>query len=231
MLSSFGDDLIRFVVLIVPGLWALWIYKSFLLQSTDEIIWEKDIVIAVSFALPGYLFVETFKNASDLPIAAQFGVSLFFAIFVSVVAGKLHRSGIHPFHLFAKWDSKKRPYSIDVPFGRGLTFIMNDLINEAKLRDGYTQVVLVYNLGNRENALIGELLYRDERFNEIVVDARPDINLEQIEKNHWDINPWVRSINLDSGLVVEVANVKNDVIRVIHNDYDTLKAKEFEHDV
>jgi hypothetical protein len=228
MLSPFGDDLIRFVVLIVPGLWALWVYKSFLLQSTGEIVWEKDMAIAVSFALPGYLLSATFNGIYAPPVAVQFAASLSVSVIAAVAAGKLHRKGIHLFHLFAKWDSGKRRYAEDVPFGRGLTFVMNDLIQEAGLREGHTAVVLAYRLGDRENALIGELIFRDERFNEIVVDARPEISAVQIDKNHWDIDPWVRSVNLDSGLVVEVANVKDDVIRGIHADYDALKAKEFE---
>lgn len=227
MLSAIGEDLIRFVVLIIPGLWALWVYKPFLLKSTEAIKWEKDIAVALSFSLPGYLLITSIGCIARAPIPAQFTISLALSLVLAVIAGKMFRRGIHPFHIFAKRDSQKSNFPEDVPYCRGLAFILDNLIQGANLRKGYTAVALVYNLGNREKALIGEVLFEDGRFNEVVIDARPEITLEQIEKNHWDINPWTRSINLDSGLVVEVANVKNEIIAKIHEEYDYLMEKKF----
>jgi hypothetical protein len=225
------ESFIRFIVLILPGLWALWVYKPFVLSSSEETAWGKELALAMSFGLPGYLIILAFPNIAKWPIAAQVILSSVIAILAAIIMGKLHRKGMHPAQKFAKWDSKKSGYPEDVPYNRGVPFIFGNLILEEELKKGRTAVALVYRLGDREHAMIGNVLFiGDCRHNEVVLDMRPEIELQQIDKNHWDIYPWVRSINLDSGIVVEIANIEDSVIDIFKKDYDLLKAKEYELD-
>jgi len=231
MSLSFGEDIIRFIVLVIPGLWGLWVYKPFLMRSTEEVVWDKDLAIALSFGLPGYLFINSSSFLAAWPIAAQVLLSSFIAICIAVIAGKLHRAGKHPTHYLAKRDSEKRGLSVDVPYDKGIPFIFGNLIEEEGLREGRTAVALIYSLGKKQDALIGEVIFRGERSNEIVIGCRPEITLEQVEKNHWNIHPWVRNINLDSGIVVEIANIENEILTEFQRDYDELKSKEFEYNI
>lgn len=228
MQNLLGEDLMRFIVLILPGLWALWVYKPFLLKSTEEVVWDKDLALAMSFGFPGYLAVLSTPGSAKWPLVIQVVLSTIIAVTLAVVAGKMHRSGKRPSHFFASRDSRKRDWPEDVPQGRGVAFIFDDLIASEGFRKDHTAIALIYSLGNREEAMVGEILFKDERHNEIVLDCRPELTIEQIEENHWDLNPWARSINLDSGIVVEIANVEESVAEKFRSDYNASKAEEYE---
>ena len=218
-MSLSGDEFIRLIILLLPGFWGLWIYKPFVYRGDEEFMWERDFILAVMFALPGYLIITSIPGLSQSPIIFQVAFSVLMVIIVSVTTGLFLRKYPHPLYWFAAKDSTDGDKEIDTPYGQAVSYIRERLINKEELREGYTPLAIIYHIGNRENAEIGSLVYHSTRFNEVVLDTRPPITLDQIKKNDGDIGPWVKSVNLDTGIVVEVANIKTEIIDRIYDQY------------
>ena len=45
----------QFVILVLPGFWALWIYKPFILKGNVTEHWENDLTLALMFGFVGYI--------------------------------------------------------------------------------------------------------------------------------------------------------------------------------
>jgi hypothetical protein len=224
-MSLQGEEFIRFLVLIIPGFLGMWIYKPFVYRGDEDSVWEKDFIQAAMFALPGYLLIVSLPGLSRMPIALQVVFSLFAVAAVSTAAGILRRRFPNPFYWFAAKDSAGRGLLADTPYGRSVSYICQKLIDQGGLREGYTPVAIVYPIGERERAEVGALAYHTARYNEVVLDTRPPLTLAQIGENDPDINPWCKSVSLDNGLVVEIANIKTEVIDRVYDDcYGTVTA-------
>ena len=224
-------DLIHFIVLIMPGLWGLWIYKTFIRTSREPVHWDKDLVLALCFALPGYLL------SPHLIMETRFSENLFVRLLItailsiflgSMMGGLALIKGIRPTYWFANFLCKRTGRSIETPHGRGIQFVINEMIDPQRPLTNTSQIVTVYNLSNPENKEIGTLVYADEQSNEIVVDMRPKFTHDDIEGNHWETDPWVKSINLDSGMVVEIANVKREFIKQKNELFIKEKQEEYQ---
>jgi hypothetical protein len=216
-MSLSGDEFIRFLILIIPGFWGLWIYKPFVYKGDEDFIWEKDFILAAMFALPGYLLATTFFSERHLIVQIFF--STITAVLFSACAGIFIRLNPHPLYWFASKFSAEKNAEEDTPYGRALAYVREKLINKLNNRDGNTPVAIIYHLGDRENAEIGVLVYHTARFNEVVLDTRPPISLQSILENDCDITPWCKTVNLDSSVVVEIANIKTEIIDRIYADY------------
>ena len=218
-MSLSGEEFIRLIILLIPGFWGLWIYKPFVYRGGEEFLWERDFILAIMFALPGYLLIASIYGLSQSPIIFQVAFSTLMVIVVSVTTGLFLRKYPHPLYWFATKDSAEGNKEIDTPHGQAVSYIRERLINNKELRADHTPLAIVYHIGSRENAEIGTLVYHSPRYNEIVLDTRPPIALSQVINNDCDISPWVKSINLDTGIVVEVANIKTEIIDRIYDQY------------
>jgi hypothetical protein len=216
-MSLSGEEFLRFLILVIPGFWGLWVYKPFVYRGDDGSALEHDFILAAMFALPGYLIVTAFFEQCHLFIQILCSTLIVFA--VSVATGMFIRKFPHPLYWFAKKYSEEKGAAIDTPYGRALTYVRDGLVNKQNLRDGNSMIAVVYPVGDREKAETGTLLYHTARFNEVELDTRPPIPLKFFLENDSDISPWCKTVNLDSGIVVEIANIKTEILDRLYDEH------------
>lgn len=218
-------DLVRFMLLVLPGLWGLWTYKTFIKKSTEDVQWDKDLVMALSFGLPGYLLAEFI---TCIPFLQFLLVTIASLGLGALMGGLALIKGVRPTYWIANFLCRRTGRSVETPHGRGLAYTLHSLIEPHKnKKNPVSQIATVYNVSAPEKKEIGVLLYYDERSNEIVTDTRPPFTQKDIQDNHWENDPWVKSMNLDSGLVVEIANVRKKFVDEAYAKYEEDELQKF----
>ena len=112
--------------------------------------------------------------------------------------------------------NKKLKRAVDSCFTDAVSFTLNDNFHHEK--GDTTKIALIYKMGERDNAEIGNVLYHHDS-KELAIDTRPIYTLSDIDDNHYDIFPWVKCINLTTGMIVELVNMKQDIADEIYQRY------------
>lgn len=223
-------DITRLIILILPGLWGLWVYRPLVHTGKDEDR-ELDYGRAASFGIIGYLVTiwfmgETPKESipKTLFLLKQFGMSASVSIFLAILLGaasRLWRINLVflPTKLFS-WFFKKTEITANTD--RGIDAIWRNYIDHKEI-DGkkYTNVAIIYNLSEPENKLVGEII-NIPCTNELVID-RSDISAEShaafLKKLNIDCKVWQRNVNLDNGIITEVVTVEEERFAALEKDF------------
>ena len=207
----------QFVILVLPGFWALWIYKPFILKGNVTEHWENDLTLALMFGFVGYLAAGIAAGISSKYFGWTSGVMMLFvsvisSLFIAVIMGLLARKNKYPSYWPAHWAYKSDEKEEDRPHCRCLEHLLQEFIYTQKDRKDRFRLLRVYKLGYIQDAEIGILKFKSIQHNEVGIDHYPRITSKDIQDNQDRISIWTKIINLDSGIVVDVADVEKEWI-------------------
>ena len=203
-------DFVQFIILILPGFLALFFYKPFVYDGGNEEKESSEIIKAAIFGIPGYAFAITFSSNLFLQIA----ISAVIAILMGCTFGYIRRKFGDIEYMPATWHSKSKGLPKDTPNSRMIKYLYSMYFNKlaGKGDNERVQLAIVYRIETPDIYHIGILMSYNERYNEILLDQYPRLTRENIE-NMWNVmSSWTKIINLDSGLVMEVADVEKKAL-------------------
>ena len=203
-------DFVQFIILILPGFLALFFYKPFVYDGGNEEKESSEIIKAAIFGIPGYAFAITFSSNLFLQIA----ISAVIAILMGCTFGYIRRKFGNIEYMPAAWHSKSKGLPKDTPNSRMIKYLYSMYFNKlaGKGDNERVQLAIVYRIETPDIYHIGILMSYNERYNEILLDQYPRLTRENIE-NMWNVmSSWTKIINLDSGLVMEVADVEKKAL-------------------
>jgi len=222
---------VQFIILVVPGFWAIWIYSAFLDHGTEDKS-DSTAVKAIAFAVPGYLLATTLVT-KDLLIwwlkielwraelflyPAQFICSATVTILLGLLFGVASRYVGSPAYWLAKLHSKITGYPITDGYENGFEYAYNKCFNQNSKT--HNQIAFVYKLGDEGKAVSGEVVFCSTgKTHELVVNEFPKITCKDI-LSHADKSDgnWVKVVNADSGVVTEIVAVKKTFLDGMYAD-------------
>jgi hypothetical protein len=211
----------QFVILVLPGFWALWIYKPFILKGNVTEHWENDLTLALMFGFVGYIAAgissKYFGWTSGI---IMLFVSVISSLLIAVIMGFLARKNKYPSYWPSYWAYKSDGKEEDRPHERALEHLLQEFVyTQTDMKDRF-RLLRIYKLGYIQNAEIRILKFKSIQHNEIGIDYYPRITSKDIEDNQDRFSIWTKIINLDSGIVVEVADVEKEWILYLINEQE-----------
>ena len=203
-------DFVQFIILILPGFLALFFYKPFVYDGGNEEKESSEIIKAALFGIPGYAVAIACSSNLFLQIA----ISSVIAILMGCTFGYIRRKFGDIEYMPAAWHSKSKGLPKDTPNSRMIKYLYSRYFNKlaGKGDKERVQLAIVYRIETPDIYHIGILMSHNERYNEILLDQYPRLRRENIE-NMWKVmSSWTKIINLDSGLVMEVADVEKKAL-------------------
>lgn len=200
-------DLVKFIVLVIPGILGMWVYKPFVYRSDDLEHEKHDITIALIFGLCGYAaawatsYVWQPAHQTWVSLIISAVTSVVIATVVGIFSRELGRLANKP----AALHSKLRNLPVDHPGGRAVNAFFTDFFDKMPDRSEYRVIAKVYRVGEPDKAVIGPLLVKSDKYDEILIDSYPPLESDFLEKNRAQISIWARAVNTDSGTVTELA--------------------------
>ena len=216
-------DLVKFIVLVIPGILGMWVYKPFVYRGDDREHGHHDTAIALILELCGYLAALT---APELPglgsgLIASVCVSCLTSVAVATVAGFIARHFFVAAYLPAKGDSALTGVLEDTAQGRVLELIYSRELNAEADHKDRVHIAKVYKLEAPEKAQIGQICQLSFKHNELGLSCYPHLPLDWLEKNKERVSIWAKVISLDGGTVTEIATVEREF-------FDSELQKEFD---
>lgn len=226
-MSFLEGGIVQFVVLVLPGLWALWVYSVHTNAPTEE-SGEITLAKAISFGIAGYLCATTFitkdfllwsgfseYTASWLLLPCQFLVSLVATIIVCTIVSratiKWGNIAYLPTVLLRKAKNKAYPH----PPSGNMDYLNSKYFLQ---KANHTRVVKIYPIGNESHSIIGEV----ESWNdsgEFILQSSPVISNEVFQNLPADkMQVYLKIVSPDKGYVIEIVNIEEDVITEMYNN-------------
>lgn len=205
-------DFVQFIILILPGFLALSFYKPFVYDGGNEEKESSEIIKAALFGVPGYAIAITWSSN----LFFQLVISAVIAVLLGCAAGYIRRKFGNIEYMPATWHSKIKGLPKDTPSSRMIEYLYSRYFNKlaGKGDKERVQVAIVYRIETPDIYHIGILMSYNEKYNEILLDQYPRLTRENIE-NMWKVmSSWTKIINLDSGLVMEVADVEKKALAI-----------------
>jgi len=204
-------DFVQFIILILPGFLALFFFKPFIFDGGKEEKESMEIVKAALFGIPGYAVAITWGNN----LFSQLAISGVIAILLGCIAGIIRRTLGEIEYMPAGWHSKFKGLPKDTPDSRMIRYLFSLYFNKkaGKGEAVRVQLAIVYRIENPDICQIGILMSYNEKYNEVLLDQFPHLTRENIG-DMWNVmSSWTKIINLDSGLVMEVADVEKKALQ------------------
>ena len=211
-------EFLRFIILVIPGLWALRIYKGFCGKTNEQTSWDTEFAFSISFGLLGYLATTSFEAISQRPILLQFLFSTACAVGIAILFGIFNRSSFCLSLLPSVLHSKLRDIPVPTSHTSGLDYIWREHINPTKDKRRVA-VAVIYTPGDRDNAEVGVVTSYSGINNELTLSKRPPLSVEQIDNLDWAIKPWMQYVSTENGMVVEVAYLDDTEYNKIYDAY------------
>lgn len=218
------SDLLKFIILVIPGIMGVWIYKPFLCRDHVPELWEHELMQALIFGVIGYIIAGyCYQNNWVSSIYGCIGVSFIVSVSTACILGELGRHNIFLSYIPAGWDSKWTQTPIVRPHGRAIEHFYQEFVSKAEDKERRVQVARLFPLGRENEAEIGVVSYKADKYNEIGLDCYPHLEYDFLEKNRESITLWTKIINLDTGNVIEIANVEKGLIEELRqNEFDEI---------
>jgi len=216
------SDFVRFTVLLLPGFWAMWIYKPFVYRGHIIEHWENDLTLAIMFGFTGYIAAGIALHYGLVSTGlGSLVVSSLVSIIIAIIMGFLARHNIFVTYLPSWLDSKIEELPNDRPHGRSIEHFYQEFILKQDNWKDRVQVAKTYAIGFPEKAEIGVIRIKSDRYNEIGLDCYPHLEHDFFDKNKEKITLWTKIVNLDTGFVIEIANVEKELIKsLIKKEFD-----------
>lgn len=223
-------DVVRLLILILPGLWGLWVYRSFFYTGKDE---DRglDYGRAAGFGIIGYMVAiwymgETPKEgiSKTVFLLKQFGMSALVSVSLAIFLGGISRYFrmnlvFLPTKLYSKIFKKT---AITPNSDSGIATIWRNYIDHKEIEGKkYTNVAIIYSLTEPEKKLVGEI-NEIPSTNEIIVD-KTHISADRFDKfldeHSTRCRAWQKNINLDNGIVTEIITVEENVVTELQTEF------------
>lgn len=204
-------DFVKFIVLVIPGILGMWVYKPFVYRGSDMEHGQSDMAIALMLGLCGYLAAG--KAAAvfgweDGSVTLSVLVSALTSVAIAIVAGVVARHLYVAAYLPAKADSALTGALEDTSQGRVLELIYSRELDAEKDSKDRVHIAKVYKLDAPEKAQIGQVCQLSFKHNELGLSCYPHLPLDWLEKNKERVSVWAKVISLDGGTVTEIAAVE-----------------------
>lgn len=210
-MRTFSSELVQFIVLILPGFLALFVYRPFVYHGGTTDAGEMDITKAMLFGLPGYFVSQVFFSQ----LWSQMLISVVISLIFGCVWGLVRRKWEFWEYLPAKCHSEKNEITKDTHYQSALEFLYRECFE--KCGKECTQVAFVYNMTNPDIVQSGEIISWGTQTHDINIGRSPFVTKEDLNRHINKVNQWQKIINLDTGIVLEVANVENSVLESLYN--------------
>lgn len=225
-MSFLEGGIVQFVVLVIPGLWALWVYSAHTNAPSEE-SGEITLAKAVSFGIAGYLCATTFitkgfllwvgfskPTAGWLLLPCQFLASSVVTIIVCTIVSsatiKWGNLAYLPTALLRKPQNKAYPYP---PSGNMDYLNSKYFLQKAE----HTRVVKIYPIGDESHSIIGEVESWNDS-DEFILQRFPVISNEVFQNLPVDkMQVYLKIVSPDKGYVIEVVNIEEGVIGKIYD--------------
>lgn len=206
-------DLVKFIVLVIPGILGMWVYKPFVDRGDDREHHQHDVMTALLIGTVGYVAATWLSVKYGTWFSTVWGaslVSLLACIITGGVAGYLNRhGGTPPAYTLANLDSKFSGHPTQVVEGSGFSNFIKETKRELKKQGEDTRNLLVvsgvYKLesGCRE---IGATFFESTNGNEIELFPLEDIGTNYLSESigKEKLLSYTKFVNLHSGIVTEV---------------------------
>ena len=219
-------DLVKFIVLVIPGILGMWVYKPFVDCGDDKEHYNHDILTALLIGAVGYIAASILSAVRGGFFSTVWGASLASAlscIVVGAVFGCLNRHCSPLTFALANLDSRftRHPSQVGEPTG------ISNFVKETKrklkkqqkgkkLNDQYKDmndlyvVAKVYKLGNANECEIGAVFFQSTNNDEIELYPIEGIDSNYLKDkvNGGNVLSYTKFVNLNSGIVTEVGLVK-----------------------
>ena len=162
------SDFMMFTILLLPGMWAMWIYKPFVYRGHIIEHWENDLTIAIMFGFTGYIGAGVALYYGFISAGWEsLAVSFFVSVVIACIMGLLARHNKFVTY-FPSWlDSKIEGLPNDRPHGRAIEHFYQEFVLKQKDWKDRIQVAKTYAIGFPEKAETGVICIKSDRYNEI----------------------------------------------------------------
>ena len=203
-------DFVKFIVLVIPGILGMWVYKPFVYRGDDREHGHHDTAIALILGLCGYLAALTVPGLLGFEggLMTSVCVSCVTSVVVAASAGFIARHGFVAAYLPAKGDSALTGALEDTAQGRVLELIYSRELDAEADHKARVHIAKVYKLDAPEKAQIGQVCQLSFKHNELGLSCYPHLPLDWLEKNRERVSVWAKVISLDGGTVTEIAAVE-----------------------
>lgn len=223
------SDLVRFVVLVIPGLLGYMAYHSLIPRLDDESTTIETIKILV-FGIVGYLAAITFARYVEdagfcelitqilehLLLPLQTLVSSLVSYLTGMMYGRYVKVHGDPFVKHASIFCEKKGLALDTLSANSFNHLYDCYF--ADQRASHQLLAAAYSISSTSNQIIGAIDSWNEK--EIVLSESPFLTREDINNavKKGNASYGFKIINLDSGYIVEIIAIEKEFIENIYEE-------------
>lgn len=210
-------DLVKFIVLVIPGILGMWVYKPFVDRGDDKEHYQHDILIALLIGVVGYIVAALLSAVRGGFFSTVWGASLASAlscVVVGAVSGCWNRHRSPLTYTLANLDSWFTGHPRQVVESAGISNFVKETKQKLKAQnedvDNIDVVVKVYKLGNADEYEIGRVFFQstDDEEIELYPIEGIDNNYLKDNVNGGNVLSYTKFVNLNSSIVTEVGLVR-----------------------
>lgn len=210
-------DLVKFIVLVIPGILGMWVYKPFVDRGDDKEHYQHDIMIALLIGVVGYIVAALLSTVRGGFFSTVWGASLasvLSCVVVGAVSGCWNRHRYPLTYALANLDSRFTGHPRQVVEIAGISNFVRETKQKLKAQnedvDNLVVVVKVYKLGNADECEIGAAVFQSTDDSEIELFPIEGIEANYLRDNvnNGNVLSYTKFVNLNSGIVTEVGFVR-----------------------
>lgn len=216
MQGSEAVELVRFLILTIPGILGMWVYKPFVNKGDDEEHHERDVFFAIFLGVWGYLLAsrlaKDWTGSMEWLLPAQVAISCCSCIILGSVIGLVQKYWMPltfiPACFFSKIFKGPRPVREET----GIEYYLELIRRKCKYDTDARPVAMIYKLDCPEQSVCGVIGFTSRNCEEIELQPTQIVTPELFKYAVVDGKNYAfhtRFVNLKNNSIVEVMVVKN----------------------
>lgn len=228
------DNIVQFVILMVPGLFGYLVYRSFLANEEDDK--DLQVIKVIAFAIPGYFLQDVLSRVLSEKLGVedhlllQFVFSSFGSVATGFLLGLITEIKYSPIDFLARLTGilKLKPKRYQSP--SAIEYLDKEYFRNKARFKGYRKdleicrIAKIYSLSSPEFFVINEV-ESWSREGEIILDKLIEFTPEEVEEITKNAICKFAVINVDAGMVMELTCIDKKITDAMFEKRYTAKVQ------